>query len=39
MTKKQQRTPKVNVGTVKRSTAAIASRWLFRQAAHLLAGP
>jgi hypothetical protein len=38
MTKKQYRAPKVNVGTVKRSIAAIASRWLFRKAAHRLAG-
>src|ERR1017187_4209654 len=38
MTKKQHSTPKVNVGTVKKSIAAIASRWLHRNAAHRLAG-
>src|ERR1039457_1509510 len=38
MTKKQYSTPKVNVGTVKKSIAAIASRWLHRNAAHRLAG-
>ena len=30
MTKKQYRTPKVSVGTVKKSIAAIASRWFRR---------
>jgi len=36
MTKKQYRTPKVSVGTVKKSIAAIASRWLLRNAATVL---
>src|ERR1035437_9768036 len=31
MTKKQYRTPKVSVGTVKKSIAALASRWLLRK--------
>src|ERR1700730_4827539 len=30
MTKKQYRTPKVSVGTVKKSIAAMASRWFLR---------
>ena len=38
MTKKQYSTPKVIVGTVKKSIAAIASRWLLKKAAHRLAG-
>jgi hypothetical protein len=32
MTKKQYRTPRVSVGTVKKSMAAIASRWFRRKA-------
>jgi hypothetical protein len=32
MTKKQCSRPKVSVGTVKKSIAAMASRWLFRKA-------
>jgi hypothetical protein len=32
MTKKQYKTPKVRVGTVKKSIAPIASRWLRRKA-------
>jgi hypothetical protein len=38
MTKKQYRMPKVRVGTVKKSIAAIASLWLARNAAHRFAG-
>ncbi len=38
MTKKQYRTPKVSVGTVKKSIAAIASRWLRRKASQRRAG-
>src|SRR4051794_15871221 len=38
MTKKQYSTPKVSVGTVKKSIAAMASQWLLRKAAHRLAG-
>jgi hypothetical protein len=38
MTKKQYSTPKVSVGTVKKSIAAMASRWLFRKASHRFAG-
>src|SRR5260370_38212074 len=37
MTKKQCRTPKVSVGTVKKSIAAIASRWLSKKAAQRFA--
>jgi hypothetical protein len=36
MTKKQCRTPKVSIGTVKKSIAAIASRWLSKKAAPTL---
>jgi len=36
--KKQYSTPKANVGTPKKSIAAIASRWFFRKVAHLFAG-
>jgi hypothetical protein len=35
--KKQCRTPNVSVGTVKKSIAAITSRWLFRKAAQRFA--
>jgi hypothetical protein len=38
MTKKQQSTPNVIVGTVKKSIAAIASRWFRRKASQRLAG-
>jgi hypothetical protein len=38
MTKKQYRTPKVSVGTVKKSIAAIASRWFLRNVSQRLAG-
>jgi hypothetical protein len=38
MTKKQYRTPNVSVGTVKKSMAAIASRWFRRNASQRLAG-
>src|SRR5215471_11674702 len=38
MTNKQYRTRKVTVGTVKKSRATIASRWLRTKASHLLAG-
>src|ERR1035437_6079196 len=38
MTKKQWSIPNVRVGTVKKSIAAIASLWLFRNAAHRFAG-
>src|SRR5258708_24025260 len=38
MTKKQYRTPKVSVGTVKKSIAAIASRWLLRNVSHRFIG-
>jgi hypothetical protein len=37
MTKKQCRAPKVSVGTVKKSIAAIASRWLSKKAAQRFA--
>jgi hypothetical protein len=36
MIKKQYRTPNVRVGTVKKSMAAIASRWLRKNVSHLL---
>src|ERR1035437_7049608 len=38
MTKKQYRTPKVRVGTVKKSIAAIASRWFRRKDSQRRAG-
>src|SRR5260370_10342234 len=38
MTKKQQSTPNVIVGTAKKSIAAIASRWFRRKASQRLAG-
>ena len=38
MTKKQSRMPNVSVGTVKKSIAAIATRWLLRNAALRFAG-
>jgi hypothetical protein len=38
MTKKQHNTPNVTVGTVKKSMAAMASRWLRRKASQRLAG-
>ena len=34
MTKKQYRTPNVSVGTVKKSIAAMASRWFLRNVSH-----
>src|ERR1039457_4467040 len=37
MTKKQYRMPNVNVGTVKKSIAAIASRWFLRKVSQRLA--
>src|SRR5260370_1489711 len=37
MTKKQYKTPKVKVGTVKKSMAAIASRWFCRKVCQCLA--
>src|SRR6266853_6666470 len=37
MTKKQEHTPNVIVGTVKKSMAAIASRWFRRKASQRLA--
>ena len=38
MTKKQYNTPNVSAGTVKKSIAAIALRWLLRNAVHRFAG-
>ena len=38
MTKKQYSTPRVSVGTVKKSIAVMASRWMFRNALHRFAG-
>jgi hypothetical protein len=38
MTKKQYRTPNVRVGTVKKSIAAIASRWFLRNVSHRFTG-
>jgi hypothetical protein len=38
MTKKQYRTPKVSVGTVKKSIAAMASRWFLRNVSHRFTG-
>jgi hypothetical protein len=38
MTKKQYSTPKVTVGTVKKSIAAMASRWLLRKTAQRFTG-
>jgi hypothetical protein len=38
MTKKQYRTPKVSVGTVKKSIAAMASRWFLRNVSHRFIG-
>ena len=38
MTKKQYRSRNVTVGTVKKSIAAIASRWLLKKASQLFAG-
>src|SRR5580698_5670444 len=37
MTKKQYRTPNVSVGTVKKSIAAMASRWFLRNVSHRFA--
>src|SRR5664280_193335 len=38
MMKKQQRIPKVSVGTVKKSMAAMASRWFRRKVSQRFAG-
>src|SRR5882762_5783035 len=38
MTKKQYRTPNVSVGTVKKSIAAMASRWFLRNVSHRFTG-
>src|ERR1700730_4304057 len=38
ITKKQYRTPKVSVGTVKKSIAAMASRWFLRNVSHRFTG-
>jgi hypothetical protein len=38
MTKKQYRTPNVSVGTVKKSIAAMASRWFLRKVSHRFTG-
>jgi hypothetical protein len=38
MTKKQYSTPKVSVGTVKKSMAAMASRWFRRNVSQRWAG-
>jgi hypothetical protein len=38
ITKKQYRTPNVSVGTLKKSIAAMASRWFRRNVSHRLAG-
>jgi hypothetical protein len=38
MTKKQYRTPKVSVGTVKKSIAAMTSRWFLRKVSQRLVG-